>query len=38
LLGQRRWGVIGEDCFFLTDEQKQLILAGNAERFVNFEM
>lgn len=38
LTGDRRWGVIADDCFFLSDEEKQLILAGNAERFANFEM
>jgi predicted TIM-barrel fold metal-dependent hydrolase len=38
LTGARRWGVIADDCYFLSDEEKQLLLAGNAERFVKFEM
>ena len=38
MLGSRRWGVVGEDCYFLNDAEKQLILAGNAERFVKFAM
>jgi predicted TIM-barrel fold metal-dependent hydrolase len=37
-LGTRRWGVIAEDCYFLSDSDKQLILAGNAERFVKNEV
>jgi predicted TIM-barrel fold metal-dependent hydrolase len=38
LTGDRRWGVVADDSFFLNDEEKQLILAGNAESFANFEM
>lgn len=37
-VGERRWGVIADDCFFLSDEEKQLILAGNAERFLKNEV
>jgi predicted TIM-barrel fold metal-dependent hydrolase len=37
-LGKWRWGVIADDCTFLTDEEKQLILAGNAEHFVKNEL
>lgn len=33
-----RWTVIAEDCAFLSDAQKQAILAGNAERFVRNEL
>jgi predicted TIM-barrel fold metal-dependent hydrolase len=34
----RRWRVIAEDCTFLSHEEKQLILAGNVERFVNSQL
>jgi predicted TIM-barrel fold metal-dependent hydrolase len=34
---RRRWGVIADQCPSLSDQQKQLILAGNTERFVNFQ-
>ena len=36
--GSRRWTLIAEDCPFLSTEDKQLILAGNAERFVKNEL
>ena len=36
--GRNRWTIIGEECTFLSDEEKQLILAGNAERFVRNEL
>lgn len=36
--GSRRWTLIADDCPFLNDEEKQLILAGNAERFVRGEL
>jgi predicted TIM-barrel fold metal-dependent hydrolase len=32
--GARRWTLIAEECPFLSDQEKQAILAGNAERFV----
>jgi predicted TIM-barrel fold metal-dependent hydrolase len=32
--GPRRWTVIADECPFLSDQEKQAILAGNAERFV----
>lgn len=35
---RRRWGMIAEESPFLSDEERQLILAGNAERFVNQEL
>jgi predicted TIM-barrel fold metal-dependent hydrolase len=31
--GSRRWSIIAEECNFLSNEEKQLILADNAERF-----
>lgn len=34
----RRWRMIAEDCTFLSDEEKQLILAGNVERYVNNQL
>jgi predicted TIM-barrel fold metal-dependent hydrolase len=37
LTGNPRWGVIADDCSFLSDTEKQLILADNAERFVRNE-
>lgn len=36
--GSRRWTMIAEDCPFLTDDEKQAILAGNAERFVKNQL
>ena len=36
--GRNRWTIIGEECTFLSDEEKQLILAGNAERFARNEL
>jgi len=36
--GRFRWTVIADECPFLNDKQKQMILAGNAERFVKFEL
>ncbi len=36
--GRRRWTLIADECPFLNDEEKQLILAGNAERFVRNEL
>lgn len=36
--GSRRWTMIAEDCNFLKDEQKQAVLAGNAERFVRNQL
>jgi predicted TIM-barrel fold metal-dependent hydrolase len=36
--GSRRWTLIANDCAFLTEAEKQLILAGNAERFINNEL
>ena len=36
--GRNRWTIIGEECSFLSDEEKQLILAGNAERFARNEL
>lgn len=32
--GRQRWTMIAEECPFLSDEEKQMILAGNAERLV----
>jgi len=32
--GSRRWSIIAEECSFLSEADKQLLLAGNAERFV----
>jgi predicted TIM-barrel fold metal-dependent hydrolase len=34
----RRWRVIAEDCTSLSDKEKQMILAGNVERYVNYQM
>lgn len=36
--GSFRVGLVAEDGHFLSDEEKQLILAGNAERLVRFEL
>jgi predicted TIM-barrel fold metal-dependent hydrolase len=36
--GSSRWTRITDDCPFLGEGQKQAILAGNAERFVKFEL
>ena len=36
--GRTRWTMIAEECSFLSDEEKQLLLADNAERFARFEM
>ncbi len=33
-----RWKIIAEDCTSLSDKEKQLILAGNIERYVNFQL
>lgn len=34
----RRWRVIADDCPFLSDEEKHMILAENVERYVNFQL
>jgi membrane dipeptidase len=36
--GERRWGIIADDCPTLSEKEKQLILAGNAERFVQNQL
>lgn len=36
--GTRRWSLIAEECPFLSDEEKRMILAGNAERFVKGQL
>jgi predicted TIM-barrel fold metal-dependent hydrolase len=36
--GSRRWTLIADECSFLSDEEKQLLLADNAKRFARFEM
>jgi predicted TIM-barrel fold metal-dependent hydrolase len=36
--GRFRWPVIADECTSLNDHQKQMILAGNAECFVRFEL
>ena len=38
LKGDRRWTMIVDECPSLTDDERQQILAGNAERFARFEM
>jgi len=38
LTGARRWTMIANECAGLSDEQKRCILAGNAERFLKFEL
>lgn len=36
--GRQRWTMIADDCPFLSDAEKQMILAGNAERFARSEL
>jgi membrane dipeptidase len=36
--GDRRWGIIANDCPSLSDREKQQVLAGNAERFVQNQL
>ena len=38
LKGERRWTMIADECPALGEEQKRAILAGNAERFVAYQM
>lgn len=38
LKGDRRWTMITEECPELNEQQKRMILAGNAERFVKCQM
>jgi membrane dipeptidase len=38
LTGSRRWRIVSHECRALTERDKQLILAGNAERFVGFQL
>jgi predicted TIM-barrel fold metal-dependent hydrolase len=38
LNGLNRWTVISEECTSLSDAERQMILAGNAERFVNNQL
>jgi predicted TIM-barrel fold metal-dependent hydrolase len=35
---RRRWRVIADECTLLSHQEKQLILAGNVERYVNQEL
>lgn len=36
--GRARWTIIADECPFLLDGEKQAILAGNAERFLRFQV
>lgn len=36
--GAERWTMIADDCTFLDEQEKQAILAGNAERFAKYEL
>jgi predicted TIM-barrel fold metal-dependent hydrolase len=36
--GSRRWTLIADDCDFLSEDERQLVLAGNAERFIKNEL
>lgn len=38
LKGERRWTIITDECPALDEQQKRMILAGNADRFVQYQM
>lgn len=38
LTGRFRWTLIADECPFLSEQEKQAILAGNAERFIRFQL